>query len=257
MEYHGNFMGDTLYNSDAVGRISSYYGITGYPTAKFDGQRQVVGGGTPMFGYYLNAYTMEMLTHPSSCTLNIFVDYNESTRFLKVKARATKVDTFSNARLRYAIAESHIYRPWGGLDSLHHVVRKMLPNFQGIVVPNTLLIGQSFVDSQTYTLDSKWKDENCYVVVFVQDDDSPKKVLRSAKSGLFPTWVYGDATGDGIVDIADVIYLINYAFVNGPRPNPLASGDANYDCVINVADIIYLINYSFIAGPPPLKGCAW
>jgi len=256
LEYHN---GDTFQNSDGTGRIN-YYGIGSYPTAKFDGKRTYVGGSSATFGAYLNMYNLEMMS-ASACTLNIFVDYDSTTRFLMVKARATKVDTFSNARLRYAIAENHLPKddPGWPYPYLYHVVRKMLPNYNGIVIPNSLPVGQSFVDSQIYTLPSGWDDENCYVVVFVQRDNSPRPVFRSAKSGLFPTttWVFGDANGDSIVGVADIVHLINYLFVGGPAPNPPASGDPNYDCMVSVADIIYLVNYLFVGGPAPLKGCAW
>lgn len=57
------------------------------------------------------------------------------------------------------------------------------------------------------------------------------------------------------MDVADVVYLINYLFIDGPPPSSLASGDPNSDCIVDVADIVYLINYLFIAGPAPLEGC--
>ena len=187
---------------------------------------------------------------------------------MRVNARVFKLDTFSYGRLRYAIAESHIYvaPPWGDpetllLDSLHHVVRKMLPNFSGVVIPDTLQIGQSFVDYRACTLSTSWDEKNCYVVVLAQSDYLPvgKPILRSFKSGLFTeaNWVFGDASGDGLVTSADIIYLINYLFVGGPPPHPPASGDPTYDCNINGADIVYLINYLYVGGPPPLKGCAF
>ena len=255
LEYHYS---DTFQNADGLGRIS-YYGISGYPTAKIDGSRTVVGGSSATFSNYLSNYNYEMQFSPSRCTLNVFVDYNSTTRFLKIKARATKIDTFQNARLRYAIAENYLPKddPGWPYPYLYHVVRKMLPNFTGVVIPNTLPVAQSFVDSQTYTLPTAWNDDSCYVVVFVQDDDSPRPVYRSAKSGLFLSWVYGDASGDGSVTSADIVYLLNYLFINGPRPNPLASGDPTGDCQINTADVVYLLNYLFVTGPPPLKGCAW
>jgi rhodanese-related sulfurtransferase len=65
--------------------------------------------------------------------------------------------------------------------------------------------------------------------------------------------VRGDANGDGEINIADVVYLVNYLFTSGPAPVPLEAGDANCDAVINIADVIYLVNYLFIGGPPP--GC--
>ena len=39
--------------------------------------------------------------------------------------------------------------------------------------------------------------------------------------------------------------------MGGPAPDPLALGDANCDGVVNSADVVYLINYLFINGPPP------
>ena len=61
----------------------------------------------------------------------------------------------------------------------------------------------------------------------------------------------GDANADGVINSADVVYLINYLFKGGPDPCPLEAGNANCDGVINSADIVYLINYLFKGGPPP------
>ena len=63
----------------------------------------------------------------------------------------------------------------------------------------------------------------------------------------------GDATGDGVIDIADVVYLVTYLFLYGPAPDPLWLGDANCDGVVNIADAVYLVTYLFLGGPPP--GC--
>jgi len=61
----------------------------------------------------------------------------------------------------------------------------------------------------------------------------------------------GDANGDGVINSADVVYLINYLFKGGPAPEPLEAGDVNCDGIINSADVVYLINYLFKGGPPP------
>jgi hypothetical protein len=64
-------------------------------------------------------------------------------------------------------------------------------------------------------------------------------------------YLTGDANHDGLINSADVAYLINSLFVGGPAPNPYLSGDATCDGVVNAADVVYLINYLFVAGPPP------
>jgi hypothetical protein len=63
-----------------------------------------------------------------------------------------------------------------------------------------------------------------------------------------------DANGDGVVDPADIFYLINYLFLGGPAPHGAAgllSGDANGDGVIDPSDVFYLINYLFLGGSQP------
>jgi hypothetical protein len=192
----------------------------------------------------------------SPCTLRVDVLYDSTSRLLKIKSWVTALDTFTNANahLRYAIAENHKYFHWQTLDSLQHIVRKMLPSYDGVAF--NLNPGQTFVDSQSYTLSSGWVDKNCYIVVFVQADDyTGKPVFRCAQAGLFPTYVFGDATGDAAVDVADVVFLINYLYRGAGAPNPYGRGDGNRDCQIDVADVIYLINYLYRAGPAPLKGC--
>jgi len=99
-----------------------------------------------------------------------------------------------------------------------------------------------------------WTDQGSYQI----------KVIAKDENGVFSEWsdeltvaiseyIRGDANGDGVIDIADVVYLINYLFIDGPAPDPLWVGDANCDDVVNIADVVYLINYLFTGGPPP--GC--
>ncbi|KPK74619.1 MAG: hypothetical protein AMJ89_05835 [candidate division Zixibacteria bacterium SM23_73] len=59
------------------------------------------------------------------------------------------------------------------------------------------------------------------------------------------------------MNVADVVYLVTYLFLDGPAPDPPASGDANDDCVVDIGDAVYLVTYVFLEGPEPLKGCAW
>jgi hypothetical protein len=72
-------------------------------------------------------------------------------------------------------------------------------------------------------------------------------------------WEYppdcGDMNCDGIINVTDILWLINYKFLTPPGPPPcnLVKADVNHDGAINVQDIIYLINYKFLVppGPPP------
>jgi hypothetical protein len=70
--------------------------------------------------------------------------------------------------------------------------------------------------------------------------------------GAFEVEPIGDANGDGVVDIADVFYLINDLFAGGPVPK----GRANVasPAGVDLADVFYLINYLFAGGPAPVGG---
>ena len=70
------------------------------------------------------------------------------------------------------------------------------------------------------------------------------------------TYRFGDANKDGEINVSDVIYLINYLFIDGPEPVPLwIVGDVNCDIKVDVSDVVYLINYLFINGPEPCNPC--
>lgn len=62
---------------------------------------------------------------------------------------------------------------------------------------------------------------------------------------------FGDANGDGSINVGDAVHLINYVFKSGPAPHPLEAGDVNCDDKINVGDAVYVINYVFKGGPAP------
>jgi len=64
-------------------------------------------------------------------------------------------------------------------------------------------------------------------------------------------FIHGDANGDGLIELGDVVNLITYLYKNGPAPNPLEAGDANCDGVTELGDVVYLITYLYKGGPPP------
>jgi hypothetical protein len=63
-------------------------------------------------------------------------------------------------------------------------------------------------------------------------------------------WIYtdmisGDANSDGILDVGDLVYLLNYLYRSGIPPCPLSLGDFNHDSEVNVSDVVALINHLF------------
>ena len=82
--------------------------------------------------------------------------------------------------------------------------------------------------------------------------DAYEAVLAAIASA----YMGGDANRDGVVDVSDTVFLINYLFKDGPAPNPLGAGDPNADCAVTISDVVYLFNYLYYGGPAPQPGCA-
>jgi subtilisin family serine protease len=69
------------------------------------------------------------------------------------------------------------------------------------------------------------------------------------------TYVYGDANGDGVINLGDLVFLISYQYKGGVPPDPLSAGDCNGDCVINVGDVVYMISCLYRNGGTLKRGC--
>ncbi len=59
-----------------------------------------------------------------------------------------------------------------------------------------------------------------------------------------------DNSGDVTIDIADLLYLTEYMFDEGPLPLHPASADLNCDGLIDISDPVILTEYMFDGGPP-------
>lgn len=64
-------------------------------------------------------------------------------------------------------------------------------------------------------------------------------------------FIRGDANGDDLIDVADVIFLANYLYKGDSAPFPYEAGEVTCDGIIDVADAIFLLNYLFKNGPAP------
>ncbi len=78
--------------------------------------------------------------------------------------------------------------------------------------------------------------------------------------GIIDTWAAihyvsvnppGDADRNGLVNVSDAVFLVNYVFAGGTPPEPVNAGDANDSGAVNVSDVVYLINFIFGGGPAP------
>jgi hypothetical protein len=147
----------------------------------------------------------------------------------------TAYSDFGNQYFAFSVIplSSHCQRWWEGDSVLLSTLTFTVSDTMTIWVDTTWIMGMLGL---TFTRTD--------AVVYFPRDNMP----------LYATvkfFTRGDANGDGLIDIADVVYLINYLFVDGPPPPAIKAGDANCDGVINIADVVFLINYLFIDGPEP------
>ncbi len=197
VEYHG---GDNFENTYSASRIN-YYGITGYPTAVFDGTLKVEGGDhtESMYSYYLPKYN-QRIAIPSSFTIDVqgentcFVNYSVTVTINKV------ADATGPYKLHAAVTESDLQVSWQGMSELDYVERMMVPNQNGTAIDFSFSNTQ--VVNLLFTVSSEWIRENCELVVFIQNT-SNKEILQGARMNLtdFPTTTQVDAT---ILDIHNV-----------------------------------------------------
>jgi hypothetical protein len=61
----------------------------------------------------------------------------------------------------------------------------------------------------------------------------------------------GDANGDQMLNMLDIMYIINYLYKGGNEPAQMDAADTNADLIINLMDASYLVNFFYLGGPPP------
>lgn len=178
-----NHNGDSFTNSYSNAR-NSYYGITGYPTAVFDGVKYVVGGSNTqsMYTTYLPIYD-ERKVKNAAYSIEIFgnntgLDYSLTVRVQKL---ANVPASYSNLVLHLALTETDIPFNWQGQTMVYNAQRLMAPNELGTALDfsssNTVEINLNF------TLNAAWIADNCELVSFIQNLDG-KEVLQAVKVGL-------------------------------------------------------------------------
>ncbi len=175
IEYHN---GDPFATSESNAR-NSYYNITGYPTAWFDGSYNSVVGGShtvSMYSSYKPIVDARMLIQ-TDFTLEIYGE-NSGNNY-DITIRVDHVGNYSggNLKVRLAVTESHIQYNWQGMSEMNFVCRDMVPDQDGTSVDFS---DTDQIDVElSFTFDDSWDSDECELVAFIQDD-SGKEVLHSA-----------------------------------------------------------------------------
>jgi hypothetical protein len=179
IDYH---TGDDYENNYALSRLS-YYGLTGTPTAWFDGGLPVVGGNhtTSMYPQYLTKYN-QRINILSSFTIDIqgsnsgMIDYELDITIQKVAST-----TATNMVMHVVVTENDIPENWQGMTELNHVERLMVPNQSGTTLDFSG--GDILEFTKTFSMNPDWVIENCEVIVFIQNLAN-KEVLQASMRSL-------------------------------------------------------------------------
>ncbi|MCK5839908.1 MAG: PKD domain-containing protein, partial [Bacteroidales bacterium] len=179
-----NHNGDSWANTYSNGR-NAYYGITGYPTAMFDGVEEV-GGGIPcpnpggMYGSYLpkynirkailSSFTIDMTGSQTGLAVNVTLVIN------KVASAAT-----ANCVVHLFITETHIQQNWQGcMTELNFVNRLMVPGLDG--TPLNLTNDEQTINL-SFNLDGGWDQDHIELVALVQNNTT-KETYQATMSPL-------------------------------------------------------------------------
>jgi PKD repeat protein len=166
IEYHN---GDPFTNEASNAR-NSYYAVSGYPTAHFDGVLEYVGGShtQSMYPNYLPLY-QQRIAIPSDFTIEIYGDNTGS--LYNIQLVINKVNgSWTTLKAHLVLTESEIVYSWQDQDHLNYVERLMAPDYNGTIVDftNTSTVTLNL----QFTIDAGWVANNCELVAFLQNDNT-------------------------------------------------------------------------------------
>ena len=131
------------------------------------------------------SYIQGELNIPTSIAIDLQVQYDstKNTGVIYVTVSNESDTTHDSLYLYYVITESNIYYTAPNGSTIHNqVMRDMIPDANG--VPINVPPHQSISDTQDFTIDPRWVETNCQVVVFVQSHTN-KHVYQADAKWLF------------------------------------------------------------------------
>ena len=153
--------------------IAGWYGVSGTPTSMIDGIIEVGGGYTGVYDTIRAAYEKRDSV-PSPVEIadtGSFTGPNQLRLITNVINHGDIPSTW-DLRLKYILRETNIPYKWETEDSIYWAVRTIQPNIGGVPFANAV------VDTQTFTIDSSWDINKCYIAVYVQDQNT-KEIFQA------------------------------------------------------------------------------
>ncbi|MBL6949973.1 MAG: T9SS type A sorting domain-containing protein [Bacteroidales bacterium] len=205
-----NHNGDAFANTYSNAR-NTYYGITGYPTAFFDGTGSLVGGAAcPNGNVYASYLALYNTAYAVASPLVIDIAGTNTGNTYNITLSILKLSTISSTDLKVhlVLTETNIpTAPWPSAGCMHqvdYVTRLMAPDENGTDISFTS--GDFQVVNLSFTKESSWVTGECELVAFVQSDGA-KTIYNSMKVALtaLPPPITVDFTGTPTSGCAPVI----------------------------------------------------
>ena len=179
-----NHNGDVYANNFSNTR-NSYYAISGYPTAFFDGTVDAVGGSSCPSGNAYNTYLpLYNTAYAELSPITICFSGTNSGNNYTITVSVTKLDAYAgnDLRLHLVLTESHIPVSWQGcMTEVNFVNRLMVPDVNGTSV--SFASNNTQIYTLTFQKDPSWDASHCELVAFVQDN-ATKEIFNGIKSPL-------------------------------------------------------------------------
>lgn len=179
VEHHDS---DPYETPESVGRYDTYYGVTGFPTAFFDGGNSVVGGSNTnsMFSTYNQKYTAAIGV---ATPFDITSTWTQNGASIDVSATVNQMGAYSagNLRLQACVTESHIQVNWQGQTEISFVNRDMYPDHLGQTL--TLTQGNSQTLNFNIPISPSWVQNEMEIVIWVENS-STKEIFNGTVAPL-------------------------------------------------------------------------
>jgi hypothetical protein len=253
IKYQMDYPGDDPMNAhnptEATARFNTYYGGNGIPSAILDGNVYTGAPSTFTAAAINNRYST-----PASFDIDLSYELTLQTITVNCTTNCTRADT-GDFKLRIVVIEREILfdsaPSTNGETEFFNVMKKFLPNTNGIAMEDTFAIGETFTTTQTWNLANIYDLEQVAVIAFIQNDLT-KEVMQaklvenipiSPVPGILIDAVASSITGvdrfSCVSSITPSVTIQNYG------STPLTSCNVNYEINGTTGSIPWTGNLAF------------
>ena len=179
-----NHNGDNYANQYSNAR-NGYYGITGYPTTKFDGVLEHGGGAqcpnpSGLYSIFLAKYNQRKAVS-SAFNMLMWGDHTGDNYTVTIEIEKVASATTTNCVVQFVLTESHIQQNWQGcMTECNFVNRLMVPDQNGTPLE---LSGDEQTIELEFSVSPSWVEENCEVIAFIQNNTT-KEIYQATMKEL-------------------------------------------------------------------------